>query len=860
MLSRAHMLARISDARRSRHSNQSVIRLLGAPRATLLLLLLGGLLVSMTACSGTDPQISPTPDQNPDGTPTATTRPADVDGDQDGYSPDNGDCNDDNAAINPGATESCNEVDDDCDSDLDDGLAHVTFYRDSDGDGYGTDADITTGCKAPKGYVPEPGDCNDSNPAIFPGSRELCNGVDDDCDGTTDDGVKKTWYGDGDGDGYGNAAVTQLACERPADFVDNADDCNDSSSSIHPDAQEVCDGVDQDCDQLQDEGVKRTFYQDQDQDGYGNPGTATDRCVAEVGEVSNNEDCDDTNAAVHPGATEVCNASDDDCDGALNEDIFWYRDSDLDGFGDPTDKVGTCPQPTGYVANAQDCDDSTANIHPGVAEVCNGLDDDCNGIRDDGLPTPYLRYLDEDGDTYGAERIAVCALPPSGVSESRGDCNDASVTVYPGASDAKDDGIDQDCGGTTGADPHIGLNTRSAFNFSQAIEVAKSGQTIWIGPATYTDINIDMRGKNLKLRATQPGQVTMNFNYNDGFIYKTKETQEESLLDGLVLTKGSPSIYVTAYSGMTLRESALTGHTSTAVDVNDHSSIIWQYVTCENNTSGCLYSHYESTSFISNSLVRNNRKNDSSSSGGILNSSGGVIQIEFSRVENNTFNAGNAAIYSNSTDFILSNSLVSGNTGYYRGAVLAYNAEIIQSVIANNHCTNTTPDSIKCGIYAEYNSGSTVFTMKQSIVAYNDGYNLYFSNASKAIITIDYNLFFNKTGSNFNLSEVDDSNLVGIEPAFLEYDSKALPIDFHLSDVSPAIDAGNPINGERDPDGSIPDMGAFGGLPLEDWTWDIDNDGYLEYFWPGGFDARPEGVDGFYDCNDLNSTIGAYCP
>jgi len=172
----------------------------------------------------------------------------------------------------------------------------------------------------PAGYVAASTDCNDADAAIHPGAAEVCDSVDNDCDGTIDEGVGATYYADVDGDTYGNASSSMLACSLPAGYVTNATDCNDASASIHPGATEVCDSVDNDCDGSIDEGVTTTYYQDADGDAYGNALVSSAACSAPSGYVADNTDCDDTDATVHPGATEVAyDGKDNDCDGRQDE-------------------------------------------------------------------------------------------------------------------------------------------------------------------------------------------------------------------------------------------------------------------------------------------------------------------------------------------------------------------------------------------------------------------------------------------------------------------------------------------------------------------------------------------------------------
>ncbi|MCK4460064.1 MAG: putative metal-binding motif-containing protein [Methanosarcinales archaeon] len=134
--------------------------------------------------------------------------------------------------------------------------AMTTYYGDADGDGYGDPANTTEApCSPPIGYVEDNTDCNDGNPAIHPGATEVCNGIDDDCDGAVDEGLPTdTYYSDDDADGYGDPDNSTVACSQPAGYVTNDGDCDDTNAAINPDAVEVNDGIDNNCDGVIDEG------------------------------------------------------------------------------------------------------------------------------------------------------------------------------------------------------------------------------------------------------------------------------------------------------------------------------------------------------------------------------------------------------------------------------------------------------------------------------------------------------------------------------------------------------------------------------------------------------------------------------
>jgi hypothetical protein len=171
-------------------------------------------------------------------------------------------------------------------------------------------------------------------------------------------------------------------------------------------------------------------------------------------------DCDDADASVNPGANEVCNGKDDNCNGLVDEfclQRYYYRDVDQDGYGSTTDSIYSGIQPPGYVLVSGDCNDWDPSIHPWAIEICDWKDNNCDGRVDENC---RVYYRDADGDGYGRYDISISAnTPPAGYVTIGGDCNDADAAVHPGATEIIN-GKDDNCNGMIDEDFFTG--TRSA--------------------------------------------------------------------------------------------------------------------------------------------------------------------------------------------------------------------------------------------------------------------------------------------------------------------------------------------------------------------------------------------------------------
>jgi hypothetical protein len=383
------------------------------------------------------------------------------------------DCDDGDADVHPDALERCNGVDDDCDGEVDEDAEDApTWYADGDGDGYGDAATPVAACGRPHGFTDRADDCDDADPHVSPTGIEVCNGTDDDCDGDVDEDAVDPliWYADADGDGFGDTTDWTRACEAPSGHVDTAGDCADDDDAISPDAQEICNGTDDDCDGRTDDAdpdvdtsAGGTWYADTDADGFGDAAAPVAACAQPSDTSGDATDCDDTDPGIHPAAAEVCDgAVDEDCDGLVDDaddsvtgTSTWALDDDGDGYGDADAAVAACLQPSGTVADASDCDDADAGVNPAASEVCDGaVDEDCDGLVDDDdgdvdLSTGSTWYADADADGFGdASATTTACAAPAGYASDADDCDDTDASVSPDATEICGNGVDDDCDGT----------------------------------------------------------------------------------------------------------------------------------------------------------------------------------------------------------------------------------------------------------------------------------------------------------------------------------------------------------------------------------------------------------------------------
>ena len=358
--------------------------------------------------------------------------------------------------------ETCDGLDNDCDGEVDEDFI---WYADADGDGWGALGTEQVFCVPPGGtFSQQPGDCDDTNAAIFPGASDPCidaDGLDNDCNGVVDDQDGAFWFLDEDEDGWGTDLFVVQACTAPAGYSAQFGDCDDSDPAIHPGQPEACDGLDNDCDGLLDEDFQ--WYTDADGDGFGAAGAEpVTSCTQPPGTAAQTGDCDDARNTVFPGAPELCDGRDNDCDGTTDEDFFWFIDADDDGFGDPASVVFSCTPVAGRITTGGDCDDTNDALtivgaacddgDPGTVNDRITVNCDCQGFQQGGCPPGEIEdcfghcapaewvgdgFCDDGSFDWNGNFIDfTCAA----LGEDDGDCGSSCPNELC-------DGVDNDCDG-----------------------------------------------------------------------------------------------------------------------------------------------------------------------------------------------------------------------------------------------------------------------------------------------------------------------------------------------------------------------------------------------------------------------------
>jgi uncharacterized delta-60 repeat protein len=359
---------------------------------------------------------------------------------------------------------------------------------------------------------------------------------------------------------------------------------------------EICNGKDDDLDGQIDEGVTTTkYYKDVDADGYGNVNDYLLACSKPSGYVSNGSDCHDGNNKVYPGAPEICDEWDNDCDGVKNEGIAtkrWYYDGDKDGYGKRTSHKVLCYKPAGYVADSTDCNDLKANVYPGAAEITDGLDNDCNGKVDD-ITTRYVKvnlfggtnpYNNGEWNNWNVS----ASLSSGGLKFTDASLSSISTVLSTGAS-VVDNGSAY---GGTMAPPEVlryasssssartltfsGLSTANTYSLELYASRHNTGySTVFTVGTTsvtiVTDKNLTTKASFVRLVPSASGQVVVSikgsttFNYLNGFILTEHLNKAPVANAGLDKSITLPTSSVTLAGSATDADGTIAGYKWTQV-------------------------------------------------------------------------------------------------------------------------------------------------------------------------------------------------------------------------------------------------------------------------------------------------------
>lgn len=618
-------------------------------------------------------------------------------------------------------------------------------------------------------------------------------------------------------------ALLTIGCsDLDQDGARDGRDCEPTNAAIHPDAEELCDGIDNNCSGQVDEDVAFVAYWDRDRDGWGDAAYARRVCTLPEDGALVAGDCDDLQPTVHPEAPELCDLADNDCDEEVDEDAgaTFYADADGDGHGDPLGATTVaCFASAGFADAADDCDDGDPLTYTGAQELCDGVDNDCDEDTDESLPTTRV-WEDIDQDGYGDPLAPTVGCGTSiGVADNDLDCDDLDASISPDAIDARGDDLDADCDGWL---DEYGVGPGHEFaTVEDALASAPDGAVVQLDAGFFVG-TIDLRGRDVTFAGEGCGRTTW---YADSA--GTAIVLDGGRVEAMTVSGGAASFAEPA--------GALVGG---GVAIDGDATLAHVCVANNSATYGGGVAVVSGTATLDDvTLLRNSSVADGA---GLYVQSPAVANVVRSRILANVASAKGGGVHARGGTVTVTATVIAGNQADKHGAGAAgtvlngVNSSLaFDQVTFHANRTTRTTDVDGQALYVEDAAagGHVANTLHNVLIT---GHPLPFSlveGMSSAIFTKEFVGYRGNAGPDAD-NEIPQPDRIGKEIAYVLADPYLLPEqwDLRLRDTAGFIDLGDPA--VFDPDGTPSDLGAFGGPEAPaGWDWgladDVDGDEML---------------------------------